>query len=87
MKKANKTRRRPPIACTRVFLADSSFFGSPPAFMYLNPLPIINATQTIPTKTKRAVMIFEITAGMHPIVATPFTTHPGTNCPQSIIKE
>lgn len=84
IKIANKTRRRPPMACIRVFLAVSSFFGSPPEFMNLYPLAIINARHTIPTKMKRDLTIFERTAGIQSRVATP---PPTTQFPQSITKD
>ena len=79
IKKENKTTIRPSNACISVFLADSSFFGSPPELMYLYPLAIRRTKHTTPTKVKSAVIIFAIIAGIQERVATPSgVTHPET---------
>ena len=58
-----------------VFLAPSSFFGSPAEYIYLNPPIIKRKRAKVPTNIKSAVTIFEKIAGIQLIVATPSLTH------------
>lgn len=78
IKKERKIKNRPITAKTKVCLADSSFFASPPEVMYLMPAIIIKITATDPASISAQKIRVAIKGKTQLSVATctPFTVVP-----------